>query len=165
MIFKIKRHNQDLYNNLLHLSRNLYFYEKIKLNDTFETRVYLMFIHFSIILIVFKNKKINFPQDSYDDLFYCIENNLRELGFGDVAVNKKMKELNKYFYDILIKLNSVKNGFKLNEKLVSKYFDQLNNVKDIKYKNFEEYFVNFYNFCFDMDIKIMLKEIQNFKIG
>ncbi len=147
------------------MSRNLYFYEKIKLNDTFETRVYLMFIHFSIILIVFKNKKINFPQDSYDDLFYCIENNLRELGFGDVAVNKKMKELNKYFYDILIKLNSVKNGFKLNEKLVSKYFDQLNNVKDIKYKNFEEYFVNFYNFCFDMDIKIMLKEIQNFKIG
>ena len=84
-----------------------------------------MFIHFSIILIVFKNKKINFPQDSYDDLFYCIENNLRELGFGDVAVNKKMKELNKYFYDILIKLNSVKNGFKLNEKLVSKYFDFL----------------------------------------
>lgn len=147
------------------MSRNLYFYEKIKLNDTFETRVYLMFIHFSIILIVFKNKKINFPQDSYDDLFYCIENNLRELGFGDVAVNKKMKELNKYFYDILIKLNSGQNGFKLNEKLVSKYFDQLNNVKDIKYKNFEEYFVNFYNFCFDMDIKIMLKEIQNFKIG
>ena len=147
------------------MSRNLYFYKKIKLNDTFETRVYLMFIHFSIILIVFKNKKINFPQDSYDDLFHCIENNLRELGFGDVAVNKKMKELNKYFYDILIKLNSVKNGFKLNEKLVSKYFDQLNNVKDIKYKNFEEYFVNFYNFCFDMDIKIMLKEIQNFKIG
>ena len=136
MIFKIKRHNQDLYNNLLHLSRNLYFYEKIKLNDTFETRVYLMFIHFSIILIVFKNKKINFPQDSYDDLFYCIENNLRELGFGDVAVNKKMKELNKYFYGILIKLNSGQNGFKLNEKLVSKYFDQLNNVKDIKYKNF-----------------------------
>tara|TARA_Y100000996_G_C22205219_1_gene513060 strand:+ start:106 stop:603 length:498 start_codon:yes stop_codon:yes gene_type:complete len=165
MIFKIKRHNQDLYNNLLHLSRNLYFYEKIKLNDTFETRVYLMFIHFSIILIVFKNKKISFPQDSYDDLFYCIENNLRELGFGDVAVNKRMKELNKYFYDILIKLNSGQNGFKLNEKLVSKYFDQLKNIKDIKYKNFEEYFVNFYNFCFDMDIKIMLKEIKNFKIG
>tara|TARA_Y100000816_G_C25887151_1_gene462849 strand:+ start:181 stop:678 length:498 start_codon:yes stop_codon:yes gene_type:complete len=165
MIFKIKRHNQDLYNNLLHLSRNLYFYEKIKLNDTFETRIYLMFIHFSVILIVFKNKKVNFPQDSYDNLFYCIENNLRELGFGDVAVNKRMKELNKYFYDILIKLNSGQNGFKLNEKLVSKYFDQLNNVKDIKYKNFEEYFVNFYNFCFDIDIKIMLKEIQNFKIG
>ena len=147
------------------MSRNLYFYEKIKLNDTFETRVYLMFIHFSIILIVFKNKKISFPQDSYDDLFYCIENNLRELGFGDVAVNKRMKELNKYFYDILIKLNSGQNGFKLNEKLVSKYFDQLKNIKDIKYKNFEEYFVNFYNFCFDIDIKIMLKEIQNFKIG
>ena len=26
-----------------------------------------------------------------------IENNLRELGFGDVSVNKKMKDLNKIF--------------------------------------------------------------------
>ena len=38
-------------------------------------------------------------------LFFNIENNLRELGFGDVSVNKKMKELNKIFYDILLKLN------------------------------------------------------------
>ena len=35
-----------------------------------------------------------------------IENNLRELGFGDVSVNKKMKELNKVLYDILIKIGS-----------------------------------------------------------
>ena len=45
--------------------------------------------------------------------FYNIENNLRELGFGDVSVNKKMKDLNKIFYDILlkIKLESKKNKF------------------------------------------------------
>ena len=36
--------------------------------------------------------------------FSYIENNLRELGFGDVSVNKRMKDLNKIFYDILIKL-------------------------------------------------------------
>ena len=54
-----------------------------------------MFIHFSLILIIFKKKKINFSQFNYDNLFYCIENNLRELGFGDIAVNKKMKDLNK----------------------------------------------------------------------
>ena len=37
--------------------------------------------------------------------FINIENNLRELGFGDVTVNKKMKEFNKILYDILLKLN------------------------------------------------------------
>ena len=66
-----------------------------------------MFIHFSLILIIFKKKKINFSQFNYDNLFYCIENNLRELGFGDIAVNKKMKDLNKILYDILLKINKL----------------------------------------------------------
>ena len=39
-------------------------------------------------MITFKKKKKIFDQDSYDNLFYNIENNLRELGFGDVSVNK-----------------------------------------------------------------------------
>ena len=90
-----------------------------------------MFIHFSIILIIHKNKKITFPQDSYDDLFYCIENNLREMGLGDIAVIKKMKELNKFFYDILLKINNDKKRFKINNKLVIKYFKELNNSNEI----------------------------------
>ena len=108
MIFKIKKHNSDLYNTLLTLSRNLYFDKDIKLKDSFETRIYLMFIHFSIILLIFKQQKIQFPQVSYDHLFFSIENNLRELGFGDVSVNKKMKDLNKILYDILLKMQPLR---------------------------------------------------------
>ena len=36
-------------------------------------------------------------------MFNNIEYNLREMGFGDVTVNKKMKDLNKILYDILLK--------------------------------------------------------------
>ena len=70
-----------------------------------------MFFHFSIIMLIFKKKGELFDQKSYDNLFYCIENNLRELGFGDVSVNKKMKDLNKILYDILLKvdLNEINN--------------------------------------------------------
>ena len=46
-------------------------------------------------MIIFKKKGSKFDQKSYDNFFHNIENNLRELGFGDVSVNKKMKELNK----------------------------------------------------------------------
>ena len=70
MILKTKKHNYNLYNTLLYLSRNLFFYSKIKLKDTFETRVYLIFFHFSIMLTVFKNKKINFSQQNYDNFFF-----------------------------------------------------------------------------------------------
>tara|TARA_Y100000816_G_C25668225_1_gene354313 strand:- start:187 stop:537 length:351 start_codon:yes stop_codon:yes gene_type:complete len=116
MIFKTRKHNIDFYITLLNLSRNMFFYKTINLKDVFETRIYLMFMHFSVILIIFKHKKINFPQEIYDSLFHCIENNLRELGFGDVGVNKKMKDLNKIFYDILLKINETEKSFKVNKK-------------------------------------------------
>ena len=92
-----------LYNNLLVLSRNIYFYKNLQLPDSFETRIFLIFFHFSIILIIFKKKKKKFDQSEYNSLFNCIENDLRELGFGDIAVNKKMKNLNRFFYDIKFK--------------------------------------------------------------
>ena len=65
-----------------------------------------MFLHFSIMLIIYKKKKIKFDQKVYDYFFHNIENNLRELGLGDVAVNKKMKDLNKILYDITAKIRN-----------------------------------------------------------
>ena len=62
MIFNNLKHN-NLYNTLLTLSRNIFFYTKIGLPDKFETRIYLMFIHFSIMMIIFKKKGLKFNQN------------------------------------------------------------------------------------------------------
>ena len=164
MILKVKKHNYNLYNTLLYLSRNLFFYSKIKLKDTFETRVYLIFFHFSIILAVFKNKKINFSQQNYDNFFYCIENDLRELGFGDVSVNKKMKNMNKIFYDILLKINKSNNDFLINKNLILKYFECLKDSNSDKYKLFAQYFGKFYHFCFELNPKTMIKDAIKFEV-
>ena len=164
MIFKGKKHNYKLYSTLLYLSRNLFFYSKINLKDTFETRVYLIFFHFSIILTVFKNKKINFSQQNYDSFFYCIENDLRELGFGDVSVNKKMKNMNKIFYDILLKINKSNDDFVINEDLVLKYFEYLKDSNLGKYELFAQYFSKFYHFCFELNPKTMIKDAIKFEI-
>ena len=90
---------------MLNLSRNIFFYEKANLKDNFETRIYLMFFHLSVLMLIFKKKNKKFKQENYDFFFHSIENDLRELGFGDVSVNKKMKELNKILYDILLKID------------------------------------------------------------
>ena len=165
MIFKTKKHSSDLYSTLLILSRNIFFYKTLKLADNFETRIYLMFFHFSIILTIFKDIKKKFEQSNYDSLFYNIENNLRELGFGDVSVNKKMKEMNKIFYDILLKHQINKsNTDKINEKLVLKYFPHLNNAKTQEFKYFETYFIKFYRFCFELSPDNMIREAIKFKL-
>ena len=166
MIFNAKKHNFDLYNTLLSLSRNIFFYKNIKLKDSFETRIYLMFFHFSIMMIVFKEKDKKFNQREYDVFFHNIENNIRELGFGDVAVNKKMKELNKILYDILIKLEmdeKTNNTFKINHKLLFKYFSSFKDPKSAKYIDFESYFINFFHFCFELPVENMIRELEYFK--
>ena len=168
MIFNTKKHNDNLYNNLLGLSRNIFFYKEIKLSDTFETRIYLMFFHFSIIMKIFKKKGSKFDQFSYDSLFHNIENNLRELGFGDVSVNKKMKDMNKLLYDILLKIDendreANNKDIKINQKVVIKYFKELNDTNSEGYKKFERYLMDFYNFCFDISLNNMIRDIVKFK--
>tara|TARA_E500000178_G_C16986685_1_gene738619 strand:+ start:632 stop:1135 length:504 start_codon:yes stop_codon:yes gene_type:complete len=165
MIFKEKRHNINLYNILLNLSRNISFYKKIGLPDTFETRIYLMFFHFSILMIVTKKKGSKFDQKLYDLLFHNIENNLRELGFGDVSVNKKMKEFNKILYDILLKIDLEKVGnynFNINIKLIKKYFSLNDPKMTVQLGYLKEYFVNFFNFCFEQSLNNMLKDLDKF---
>ena len=81
-----------------------------------------MFMHFSILMIISKNKE-KVHQNEYDYFFDNIEYNLK-LGFGDVTVNKKMKKLNKILYDILLKIKTQANeNENLNFELISKYFD------------------------------------------
>ena len=163
MIFK-KRHNNDLYNILLILARNKFFYLKIKLKDTFETRIHLMFLHFAIILKIFKKRNEKFDQKQYDNLFHSIENNLRELGFGDVSVNDKMKTLNKILYDILLKIEKTESSsnFQMEPKLIIKYFKEINDIKSEEFKDFNNYFVNFFDYCFELSSESMLKELKNF---
>ena len=167
MIFKFSTHNNDLYNTLLTLSRNIFFYKNLQLQDNFETRINLIFFHFSIMMIIFKKKGQKFDQKSYDSLFFNIENNLRELGFGDVAVNSKMKNLNKILYDILLKIeNNGQNDkkFRINSKLVLKYFSELKEPKNDKFLKFETYLLNFYKFCFELSLKNMIEDVLKFKL-
>ena len=93
-----------------------------------------------------------------------IEYHIRELGYGDVAVNKKMKTLTRIFYDILLKINKSKSKqFLTNSEILTTYFDLTSVNRSILIDNLSNYFVNFYNFCFELKRDIMLKGQINFK--
>ena len=157
-----------MYSTLLVLSRNIFFYKTLKLADNFETRIYLMFFHFSIILTIFKDIKKKFKQNNYDSLFNNIENNLRELGFGDVSVNKKMKDLNKILYDILLKIDlsaTSKSKIKINDKIIFKYFSHKEVKKEPDFENLIKYFIDFFNFCFELSLDNMIREAINYKVN
>jgi cytochrome b pre-mRNA-processing protein 3 len=156
-------HHNPLYNKLVELSRNIFFYKEVLLKDNFETRINLIFVHLSMLIIILKKRNEHFPQKIFDNIFLNIEYHVRELGYGDVTVNKKMKILNRIFYDILLKINKTKSeDFKTNKEILKTYFGLTNENSSILIDNLSTYFDLFYNFCFELRANNMLQGQINF---
>ena len=130
-----------LYNNLINFTRNKDLYKNLDREDNFSDRLTLFLLHFSFILKNYKNeenKKI--LQEIYDYIFRQLELSIREIGYGDQSINKKMKDyINLFhsmvseihFWDDLSKSDKLKkisiflSDFQNNEELLD-YFDDFN---------------------------------------
>ena len=63
--------------------------------------------HFAFFLREYKkNTDKEYLQKFFDYFFRQVELNLREIGYGDVSINKKMKDYINVFYSILDKINN-----------------------------------------------------------
>ena len=130
-----------IYNNLIKLTTNKNLYVDIKSQDQFSDRITLFLLHFAFFLKNFKsdqNKKI--LQEIYDFNFRQIELSIREIGYGDQSINKKMKDYVNLFHsmvseihfwddlsksDKLKKISTFLSDFQNNEELLE-YFDLFN---------------------------------------
>ena len=147
---------KKLYNNIIYLSRNKLFYTKFNLSDTLQNRVNLIFFHISFLLnkINHKNKSKkhkDFEQKFFDLTFNTIELNMREMGYGDVKVNKNMKFLIKIFYNILLNCenyNKKKESVKL--KFLLDYLSLKDESRAQNNTNLVNYFNKYQAFCFDL---------------
>ena len=154
---KQKKTGKDvLYNNILLLSRNRLFYTKFNLIDTFQNRIHLIFTHISFLFIKIKQNNENvvfrtFCQKMFDLIFYKIELNMREIGFGDTTINKNMRFLTKTFYNILFNCEKYKRMNMSNKnKFLNRYLEQ-NDIKNITINMpIIEYFNKYEAFCFDL---------------
>ena len=62
--------------------------------------------HFAFFLKVFKkNNKKKILQEIYDQIFKYLELSVREMGYGDATINKKMKNYLNTFHSILDQIN------------------------------------------------------------
>ena len=127
----------DLYNKIISLTREKFFYTEISLKDELITRIYLVLFHLGFILELLKknNKNKKLAQNIYDSFFINIDLHLREIGHGDVSVNKKMKDLIKLFYEILLYCEQWDiMGSKDKMKFLKNLFDNNNEMNFDKHK-------------------------------
>ena len=163
---------EKIYQNIIERSRLKYFYLKKEVNDSFESRFDLIIFHSFIVFQYFREMNIvnnSLPQNLFDFMFKDFENNLREMGFGDVSVNKKMKvfisafygrisnysmgvELYKSHKDKQKLFDTIKNNIYKNRKVSSKSVDffveyLLSNIKYFIKNSLEDNILSEFNFA------------------
>ena len=117
----------DIYNNLIELTTNKNLYNGFNKQDTFSDRLIFFLFHFAFFLKVYKNEKnSDILQEIYDFNFRQLELTIREVGYGDQSVNKKMKDYINLFHSIVSDIHYWDNYSK-NEKKnkISLLFDNL----------------------------------------
>ena len=96
----------NIYNNLVNLTRNKELYKDFKTQDTFSDRLIFFLLHFAFFLKIYKeNNDKKLLQDIYDYIFRQVELSIREIGYGDQSINKKMKDYLNLFYSMLDKID------------------------------------------------------------
>ena len=130
----------DFYNNLIKLTTNKSLYSGLSKQDVFEDRLVIFLTHFAFILKTYKNKEnTKILQNLYDFNFRQLELSIREIGYGDQSINKKMKDYINFFHFIVSEIHfwedmSIEDK-KKKIKNILRNFDKINDIV--------EYFDNF----------------------
>ena len=148
----------NIYNNLIKLTRNKNLYLKLEKNDTFSDRLIFLFFHLAFFL---KQYKSSIPskdlQDLFDFIIKQIELSIREIGYGDASINKKMKNYLNIFYSLLEKIESSDLESKENQMdLIKNYINT-----DINLDFYANYFNKYRIFLAKNTLKNFTKDIIN----
>ena len=148
----------NVYNNLINYSRNKNLYKSLNRDDNFSDRLTFFLIHFAFFLKTFKTKENkDILQRIYDFNFRQLELSIREIGYGDQSINKKMKEYVNVFHGMVSDIHFWETLSKTEKlKKISSY---LNDVDNIKY--LVDYFEDFDQKLSKKTLNFYLKSVIN----
>ena len=152
----MKNNYLNIYNNLIKLTRNKTLYLMLEKEDTFSDRLIFLFFHLAIFLKQFKSSASSKElQDIFDFIIKQIELSIREIGYGDASINKKMKNYLNLFYSLLEKIESLDlDNIEVLMNLLKKY---LNTEKNLHF--YVEYFNKYRIFLTKNTLNSFTKDI------
>ena len=151
----------NIYNNLVNFSRNKKLFTEFTKEDTFSDRLIIFLLHFAFFLKIYKNNENQDKmQNIYDYIFKQIELNIREIGYGDMSINKKMKSYINIFHTLLKKIDLWENlNDNRRDDLLRDLFDYRGDINDLT-KYFEKYRL----FLLKSSLNLFIKGVVNPKL-
>ena len=147
-----------LYNKFINYTRNKKLYESLNREDNFSDRLTLFLLHFSFFLKNFKNEENKIIlQEIYDFIFRQLELSIREIGYGDQSINKKMKDYINLFHSMVSEIHFW-NDLSRMQKL-EKFSIFLTDFKEIEY--LLDYFELFDENLSKITLNSYLKSVNN----
>jgi len=147
-----------LYNKFINYTRNKKLYESLNREDNFSDRLTLFLLHFSFFLKNFKNEENKIIlQEIYDFIFRQLELSIREIGYGDQSINKKMKDYINLFHSMVSEIHFW-NDLSRMQKL-EKFSIFLTDFKEIEY--LLDYFELFNENLSKITLNSYLKSVSN----
>ena len=140
----MKKEYIHIYNNIVKLTRNKDLYKNLKKQDIFSDRLIYFLLHFSFFLNVYRNKENKkILQDIYDFIFRQLELSIREIGYSDQSINKRMKDYINLLYEVIGKTYNWEN-LSINKKksIIGYFVNNLSNEDDLV-EYFEKYRLKF----------------------
>ena len=147
-----------LYNNLINYTRNTDLYKNLNREDIFSDRLTLFLLHFSFFLKNFKNdENKSVLQEIYDFNFRQLELSIREIGYGDQSINKKMKDYINLFHSMVSEIHFWEDLSKSNKlKKISIFLNDFGNIEYLL-----DYFENFNDDLSKKTLNSYLKSVSN----
>ena len=151
----------NIYNNLVNFSRNKKLFTEFTKEDTFSDRLIIFLLHFGFFLKIYKsNENQDKMQNIYDYIFKQIELNIREIGYGDMSINKKMKSYINIFHTLLKKIDTWEEIDHMKRDDLLRSF--LNYNKDMR--NLSKYFEKYRLFLLKSSLNLFIKGVVNPKL-
>jgi len=138
------------------MTRNKDLYKNFKSQDEFSDRLVFFLIHLAFFFKVYKkDENTKVLQDIYDFIFRQLELSIREIGYGDQSINKKMKNYLNLFHSLVDKIHYW-NDLEVNKK--TEIFDTF--IENSSNNQFlTEYFNNYYNILKNNTLNSYLKSV------
>ena len=133
-------------------------YSSFKDQDTFSDRLIFFLLHFSFFLKIYKkNNEKKLLQEIYDYIFRQVELSVREIGYGDQSINKKMKDYLNLFYGMIDKIEDWDNLTIESQALLLETFFFFFTNTEYLVDYFEKYRLNLINNTLNSHIKGVVK--------